>query len=72
MKIVLRNCGQIDPTRIEDYIVRDGYLAFIKVLSSMSPEEVIEEVIRSGLRGRGGQGFPQETSGNLPAMLQEM
>jgi NADH:ubiquinone oxidoreductase subunit F (NADH-binding)/(2Fe-2S) ferredoxin/NAD-dependent dihydropyrimidine dehydrogenase PreA subunit len=58
MKIVLRNCGQIDPTRIEDYIVRDGYLAIAKVLSSMRPEEVIEEVLRSGLRGRGGAGFP--------------
>jgi NADH:ubiquinone oxidoreductase subunit F (NADH-binding)/(2Fe-2S) ferredoxin/NAD-dependent dihydropyrimidine dehydrogenase PreA subunit len=58
MKIVLRNCGQIDPTRIEDYIVRDGYLAIAKVLSSMSPEGVIEEVVRSGLRGRGGAGFP--------------
>jgi NADH:ubiquinone oxidoreductase subunit F (NADH-binding)/(2Fe-2S) ferredoxin/NAD-dependent dihydropyrimidine dehydrogenase PreA subunit len=58
MKIVLRNCGQIDPTRIEDYIARDGYLAFAKALSSMSPEEVIEEVVRSGLRGRGGAGFP--------------
>jgi NADH:ubiquinone oxidoreductase subunit F (NADH-binding)/(2Fe-2S) ferredoxin/NAD-dependent dihydropyrimidine dehydrogenase PreA subunit len=58
MKIVLRNCGQIDPTRIEDYIVRDGYLAIAKVLSSMNPEGVIEEVVRSGLRGRGGAGFP--------------
>jgi NADH:ubiquinone oxidoreductase subunit F (NADH-binding)/(2Fe-2S) ferredoxin/Pyruvate/2-oxoacid:ferredoxin oxidoreductase delta subunit len=58
MKIVLRNCGQVDPTRIEDYIARDGYLAIAKVLSSMSPEEVIEEVVRSGLRGRGGAGFP--------------
>jgi len=58
LKIVLRNCGQIDPTRVEDYIVRDGYLAIAKVLSSMSPEEVVEEVIRSGLRGRGGAGFP--------------
>ena len=58
MKIVLRNCGQIDPTRMEDYIVRDGYLAIAKVLSSMSPEAVIEEVVRSGLRGRGGAGFP--------------
>ena len=58
MKIVLRNCGQIDPTRMEDYIVRDGYQAIAKVLSSMSPDEVIEEVVRSGLRGRGGAGFP--------------
>jgi NADH:ubiquinone oxidoreductase subunit F (NADH-binding)/(2Fe-2S) ferredoxin len=58
MKIVLRNCGQIDPTRIEDYIARDGYLAIAKVLSSMNSEQVIEEVVRSGLRGRGGAGFP--------------
>ena len=58
MKIVLRNCGQIDPTRIDDYIVRDGYLAIAKVLSSMSSEAVIEEVKASGLRGRGGAGFP--------------
>ena len=58
MKIVLRNCGQIDPTLIEDYIARDGYLAIAKVLSSMNSEQVIEEVVRSGLRGRGGAGFP--------------
>jgi len=58
MKIVLRNCGQIDPTRIEDYIARDGYMAIAKVLSSMTPEDVIEEVMSSGLRGRGGAGFP--------------
>jgi NADH:ubiquinone oxidoreductase subunit F (NADH-binding)/(2Fe-2S) ferredoxin/Pyruvate/2-oxoacid:ferredoxin oxidoreductase delta subunit len=58
MKIVLRNCGQIDPTRMEDYLAREGYLGIAKVLSSMKPEEVIEEVVRSGLRGRGGAGFP--------------
>jgi NADH:ubiquinone oxidoreductase subunit F (NADH-binding)/(2Fe-2S) ferredoxin/NAD-dependent dihydropyrimidine dehydrogenase PreA subunit len=58
MKIVLRNCGQIDPTRIDDYIVRDGYRAIAKVLSGMSSEAVIEEVKASGLRGRGGAGFP--------------
>jgi NADH-quinone oxidoreductase subunit F/NADP-reducing hydrogenase subunit HndC len=58
MKIVLRNCGQIDPTRMQDYITRDGYLAIAKVLSSMTPENVIAEVQRSGLRGRGGAGFP--------------
>jgi len=58
MKIVLRNCGQVDPTRIEDYIARDGYLAIARVLSAMSPEGVIDEVVRSGLRGRGGAGFP--------------
>ena len=58
MKIVLRNCGQIDPTRMQDYIIRDGYLAIARVLSSMTPEDVIAEVQRSGLRGRGGAGFP--------------
>jgi NADH:ubiquinone oxidoreductase subunit F (NADH-binding)/(2Fe-2S) ferredoxin/NAD-dependent dihydropyrimidine dehydrogenase PreA subunit len=61
MKIVLRNCGQIDPTSIEEYIARDGYVAMAKVLSSMSPEQVIEEVVRSGIRGRGGAGFPTGT-----------
>jgi NADH-quinone oxidoreductase subunit F len=57
-KIVLRNCGVIDPLRIEEYIARDGYQALAKVLTSMSPDEVIETVRRSGLRGRGGAGFP--------------
>jgi NADH:ubiquinone oxidoreductase subunit F (NADH-binding)/(2Fe-2S) ferredoxin/NAD-dependent dihydropyrimidine dehydrogenase PreA subunit len=61
MKIVLRNCGQIDPTSIEEYIARDGYVAIAKVLSSMSPDAVIEEVVRSGLRGRGGAGFSTGT-----------
>ena len=57
-KIVLRNCGVIDPTRIEEYIARDGYQALAKVLTEMAPEEVIDAVKRSGLRGRGGAGFP--------------
>jgi len=57
-KIVLRNCGVIDPLRIEEYIARDGYLALARVLTKMKPEEVIAEVTRSGLRGRGGAGFP--------------
>jgi len=57
-KNVLRNCGVIDPTSIEEYIGTDGYQALAKVLTSMSPEEVIEEVKKSGLRGRGGGGFP--------------
>jgi NADP-reducing hydrogenase subunit HndC len=56
--IVLRNKGIIDPERIEEYIARDGYTALEKVLSSMKPEEVIDEILRSGLRGRGGAGFP--------------
>lgn len=58
VKIVLRNCGVIDPMKIEEYVARDGYQALTKVLTKMTPEEVIEEVKRSGLRGRGGAGFP--------------
>ena len=57
-KVVLRNCGRINPLIIEDYISRDGYLALAKVLKSMSRDKVIEEVKESGLRGRGGAGFP--------------
>ena len=57
-KVVLRNCGVIDPTNIEEYIARDGYQALAKVLTQMTPEEVIAEVKASGLRGRGGAGFP--------------
>ncbi len=57
-RIVLRNCGVIDPESLEEYVVRGGYQALSKVLSSMKPDEVIETVIDSGLRGRGGGGFP--------------
>ena len=57
-KIVLRNCGVIDPAAIEEYIARDGYQALAKALTRMTPEQVIEEVKASGLRGRGGAGFP--------------
>lgn len=56
--IALRNRGLIDAERIEEYIARDGYQALAKVLTSMTPEEVIEEIKISGLRGRGGAGFP--------------
>lgn len=56
--IVLRNCGWINPERIEDYIARDGYAALARVLREMTPEAVIEEMKLSGLRGRGGAGFP--------------
>ncbi len=56
--IVLRNRGLIDAENIDEYIARDGYAAVAKVLSEMTPEEVIEEVKKSGLRGRGGGGFP--------------
>jgi len=58
LKVALRNIGEIDPANIQDYIARDGYQALAKVLKSMSPEQVIDEVQRSGLRGRGGAGFP--------------
>jgi NADH-quinone oxidoreductase subunit F len=57
-KIVLRNCGFIDPENIEEYIARGGYFSLYKVLREMKPEEVIEAVIKAGLRGRGGAGFP--------------
>ncbi len=56
-RITLRNCGLIDPENIEEYIVRGGYEALAKVITSMSSEDVIDEVKRSGLRGRGGAGF---------------
>jgi len=58
LRITLRNCGMIDPENIDEYIARDGYQALSKVLSSMSPRDVYEEVKKSGLRGRGGAGFP--------------
>jgi NADH-quinone oxidoreductase subunit F len=58
VKIVLRNCGIIDPLKIEEYIAREGYQALAKALTEMKPEEVIEVVKKSGLRGRGGAGFP--------------
>ena len=57
-KIVLENSGEIDPERIEDYIAARGYEALFKAITSMSPQQVIEQVTRSGLRGRGGAGFP--------------
>ena len=57
-RLILRNCGHINPERIDDYIAAGGYEALKKVLSEMSPEQVIDEVKRSGLRGRGGAGFP--------------
>jgi NADP-reducing hydrogenase subunit HndC len=58
LRIVLRNCGNIDPENIRDYIGVDGYLALKKVLLEMTPEKVIEEMKKSGLRGRGGAGYP--------------
>ena len=57
-RIVLKNCGLIDPENIDEYLAYDGYKALEKVLTSMSPDDVIKEVLDSGLRGRGGGGFP--------------
>ena len=57
-RIALANCGVIDPEDIEEYIAFDGYMALEKVLFKMTPQEVIDEVKASGLRGRGGGGFP--------------
>ena len=57
-RIALRNCGVINPEDIDEYIARDGYFALEKVLTKMTPDDVIKEVLDSGLRGRGGGGFP--------------
>jgi len=57
-RIVLENSGRIDPDRLEDYIARDGYQALNTVLHEMQPREVIAEIAKSGLRGRGGAGYP--------------
>ena len=57
-RIALRHCGIINPESIDDYTKADGYTALRKVLTSMSPEDVIEEIKISGLAGRGGAGFP--------------
>lgn len=58
VRIELRNCGKINPENIDDYLAVDGYKAIEKCLKQMTPEQVIDEVKRSGLRGRGGAGFP--------------
>lgn len=57
-RIVLKNCGLINPESIEEYISRDGYMALKKVLKNQSAEQVCEDIVSSGLRGRGGGGFP--------------
>ncbi|MFA7407435.1 MAG: NADH-ubiquinone oxidoreductase-F iron-sulfur binding region domain-containing protein [Anaerolineaceae bacterium] len=58
IRVVLRNIGVIDPRNIEDYFAYDGYMALGKVLSEMSPDDVIQEILDAKLRGRGGAGFP--------------
>ena len=57
-RIALKNCGVIDPENIDEYIAFDGYKSIYKVLTEMTPDQVIEEISKSGLRGRGGAGFP--------------
>ena len=58
MRVALRNCGVIDPENIDEYIAFDGYQALGKALTEMTPDQVIDEILKSGLRGRGGAGFP--------------
>ena len=58
VRVVLTEVGQINPDSLEDYLAHDGYKALAHVLSEMTPEEVCEEILESGLRGRGGAGFP--------------
>ncbi len=58
VRLTLRNCGYIDPDSLEEYIARDGYQALAKVLTEKTPEQVVEDIKASGLRGRGGGGFP--------------
>ena len=57
-RIALRNCGVINPEVIDEYIAKDGYMALAKALTKMTPQQVIDEIKKSGLRGRGGGGFP--------------
>ncbi len=58
MRIVLENSGRIDPESLEDYVAAQGYAALVKAITEMTPGEVIDEVTKSGLRGRGGAGYP--------------
>ncbi len=65
VRVTLRHCGHIDPEKIDDYLSTGGYNALKKVITKMTPEQVIEEVKMSGLRGRGGAGFPTATKWQL-------
>ena len=67
MRIALRNCGVIDPEQIDEYIALDGYLALGKALTEMTPQQVIDLIKASGLRGRGGAGFPTGTKWQFAA-----
>lgn len=61
VRVVLENAGRIDPVSVDEYLAHEGYSAALKVLKEMTPEQVIQEVLRSGLRGRGGGGYPTGT-----------
>jgi NADH:ubiquinone oxidoreductase subunit F (NADH-binding)/(2Fe-2S) ferredoxin len=70
IRIALRNCGFIDPDNIEEYIARDGYLALAKCLTELTPQQVLEIIKKSGLRGRGGGGFPTGLKWEITAKVQ--
>jgi NADH:ubiquinone oxidoreductase subunit F (NADH-binding) len=69
-RIVLKRCGEIDPESIEEYIMTDGYMALGKAVTEMTPETVIAEMEKSGLRGRGGGGFPAGRKWKFAAAMQ--
>ena len=66
-RTVLRNCGFIDPERLEEYVARDGYAGLVRAVGEMTPAQVIEELRRAGLRGRGGAGFPTAAKWEIAA-----
>lgn len=68
VRVALRNCGMIDPENIDEYIAYDGYKALGICLTEKTPEEVIDIISKSGLRGRGGGGFPTGTKWKFGAM----
>lgn len=70
-RIVLRNCGLIDPEKIDEYIARDGYAALEKCLFEMKPEGIIDELKKAGLRGRGGAGFPTWMKWNFTKQVED-
>jgi len=70
-RVVLRNCGVIDPELIDEYIARDGYRGLERALFDLGPEEIIEELKKSGLRGRGGAGFPTWMKWNFTKKVED-
>ncbi|MDR0689802.1 MAG: NADH-quinone oxidoreductase subunit NuoF [Spirochaetaceae bacterium] len=70
VRVVLRNCGAINPENIDEYIAREGYVGLEKALFDLKPEEVVEELKKSGLRGRGGAGFPTWLKWDLTRKVQ--